>query len=187
MKDKAYLSGLLNNDDKVLRAIYKNFYERIRTFIIKNNGTSDDAKDVFQDALMVIYQKSQSPDFELSSSFYTYLYSICKLTWYAKRRKKSHQTVTILDETTLMDSDDIEQDLLNREMDKIYRDNFVQLNAFCQQLFRLVFLGKKMEEIAETLILKNKHTARNRKYRCSQELIQLMKKDERYREFKDLD
>ncbi len=182
MKDKDYLEGLLKSDDKVLRAIYKNFSSRISTHIQQQGGTPEDAKDVFQDALMIIFNKSQSTDFELTSSFYTYLFSICKLTWYAKKRKKSRQTVTISDDNALTDSQSIEQELLDRESDNIYRENFQKLGAFCQKLLRLFFEKKNMTEITKALQLKNEHTARNRKYRCSQNLKKLMEKDERYQE-----
>lgn len=182
MRDKDYLHGLLNRDDKVLRIIYKKFSGRIRSFIIKNGGTPEDAKDVFQDALMIILEKIKAPDFELKSSFYTYLFSVCKLTWYAKRRKKVNHTVTIPDDNTLIDQKNIEEELFNRELDNIYRENFSKLGTICQQLLRLFFVKKSMTEIAKLLDLKNEHTARTRKYRCREKLKKLITNDLRFKE-----
>lgn len=182
MQDKEYIKGLINQDNKVLRAIYKKFAGRISNFIIKNGGSPEDAKDVFQDALMIILKKVQSPDFELNSSFYTYLYSVNKLVWYNKSRKKYRSTVSISDDNTLKDSTSFEQALLEREMDNIYKDNFRKLGQLCQQLLKLFFVRKNMTEIAKLLNLKNEHTARTRKYRCRESLKKRMENDERYKE-----
>ena len=150
MQDNKYIEGLLRGDDKMLRAIYKNFSGRISNYVIKNGGSKEDAKDIFQDALMIILQKAQSPDFELTSSFYTYLYSVCKLVFYGKRRKKTNQTVTIPEDNTLKDTYSIEQELINRELDKVYRDNFSKLGLLCQQLLKLFFNKKKHDRNSAT-------------------------------------
>ena len=185
MSDKEYLAGLMRQDDKVLRAIYQNFAGRISNYILQKGGSPEDAKDVFQDALMVILEKVQSADFQLTSGFYTYLFSINKMIWYNKSRKKSRNTVTMPDDNTLRDNQDIEQAILNREMDNIYRQNFSKLGVLCQQLLRLFFAKKEMSEIAEQLELKNEHTARTRKYRCQEQLRKFMEADNRYQELMD--
>ena len=182
MQDEDYIKGLLEGKDEVLEAIYQNFAPRITSHILKNGGTREDAKDVFQDALMIIIQKAQSLDFQLTSRFYTYLFSVCHLTFQAKRRKKANQTVTIPDDNTLKDNFNIEKELANREMDNIFRTNFAKLGNFCQQLLRLFFDKKNMTEIAEKLKLKNEHTARTRKYRCQEKLKKLMENDGRFKE-----
>ena len=89
------------------------------------------------------------------------------------------------DDNTLKDKQDIEQAILNREMDKIYRDNFSKLGMLCQQLLRLFFVKKNMTEIAQQLELKNEHTARTRKYRCQEKLRKLMHADNRYKELRN--
>lgn len=185
MSDKDYLAGLIRQDDKVLRTIYQNYAGRISHYILQKGGSVEDAKDVFQDALMIILKKVQSPDFELSSSFYTYLFSVNKLIWYNKSRKKSRKTETIPDDNTLKDKEDIEQALLNRERDRIYRENFSKLGMLCQQLLRLFFAKKNMTEIAQQLELKNEHTARTRKYRCREQLRKFVEADNRYQELID--
>ncbi|MFK7946675.1 MAG: RNA polymerase sigma factor, partial [Saprospiraceae bacterium] len=176
---------LINQDDKVLNAIYQNFAGRISNYILQKGGSPEDAKDVFQDALMVVLQKVQSPDFEINSTFYTYLFSVNKMLWYNKSRKKSRSTVTMPDDNTLRDNHSIEEELINRELDNIYRNNFVKLGELCQQLLQLFFRKKTMIEIAAQLKLKNEHTARTRKYRCQKNLKKRMEADERYLEWRN--
>jgi len=182
LESNNYIKGLITNDSAVLKEIYKNYASRISAHIRANGGTNEDAKDVFHDALMVIYQKAQSPDFQLTSQFYTYLHSICHFIWDRKKKKKSNNSVTIEEDIGLIDVTNIEADILKREKHRIFKENFQKLGSFCQELLNLFFAKKSMEFIAQQLELKNEHTARNRKYRCQKELEKLVRSDIRYKE-----
>ena len=184
MDNETYIKGLREKDPNVLRAIYRNYAPRIERHVMGNGGSSDDAKDVFQDALMVLYQKVKASDFMLTSQFFTYLFSISHYIWDRKRKKKANQTVTIHDDDRLIDVDNIEQDIILRERHNVFRQNFMKLGIFCQQLLQHFFDSKNMKEIARLMGLKNEHTARNRKYRCQKKLEELLQADERYQELK---
>lgn len=184
MNDKNYIKGLLNHDSKILSAIYQNFAPRIQQHVVGKGGTVEDARDVFQDALMIIYNKAKQPDFELTSQFYTYLFGICRFIWDRKRKKKANNTVTIPEDNRYKSDSNIEQDIINRERHKIFQDNFSKLGTFCQQLLDLFHQKKNMIEIANQLNLKNAHTTRTRKYRCQKKLEDLIKSDQRFNVFK---
>lgn len=185
MQDKEYIEGLKRQDSRVLRAIYKDFAKPISQFIMKNGGSYDDAQDVFQDALLIILRKVQSPDFELTSRFSTYLFSINKYVWYDKARKKSRKNVTISEDEPLIDKSNIEENLLNLELEEVFEENFAKLGEFCQRILTMFFNKKSMTYIAEQLQLSNDKTAKVRKYRCSQKLKELVKADSRYTELKN--
>lgn len=180
-----YIKGLISNDNTIIREIYKNYLFRIEKHIISRGGTADDAKDVFQDGLMVIYNKAKKDDFELTSSFYTYLFGICYYIWERKRRNNSRvsELPESYEELKIFKLESVESDILYREKHKIFRDNFTKLGTFCKQILQLFFTEKSMNEIADELNLKNAHTARNRKYRCQKELEKLVFSDKRYEEF----
>ncbi len=184
MDNNTYIKGLQEKDPSVLQAIYKDFAPRIERYILRTGGTSDDAQDVFQDALMVIYHKVKDDDFVLTSQFYTYLYSVCHFIWDRKRKKMSNNTVTIPDDNRLINVDKVEQDIILRERHNVFRENFKKLGTFCQQLLQHFFDSKSMKEIARLMDFKNEHTARNRKYRCQKKLEDLVQADERYKELK---
>ena len=182
MENNNYIEGLLKNDNAILKKIYEDYSARIAHHIRQHGGTNEDAKDVFHDALIVIYQKAQSPDFQLTSQFYTYLHSIAHFIWDRKKKKKSNNAVTISEDFRLIDVTNIEEDILKREKYRIFQDNFQKLGSFCQQLLELFFAKENMEFIAQKLDLKNEHTARNRKYRCQKKLEELVRADARYKE-----
>lgn len=180
--NQKYIKGLLNNDSEVLRTIYVNYADRIKQHILKNGGTADDAKDVFQDALIVIYNKARNEDFELTSQFYTYLFGICHFIFDRKRKKKSNNSVTTDDFDGYISEHNFEQDIFTQEKYKIYQEHFLKLGVFCQKILEHFFAKKSMEEIAAILNLENAHTARNRKYRCQKELEKMIRADVRYSE-----
>ena len=73
-KVEAILSGIRDKDTNVLDFIYKSYYHQIKVFITQNQGSMEDAKDIYQDAMLVIYQKLQQNNLKLTCSFNTYLY-----------------------------------------------------------------------------------------------------------------
>ena len=56
----------------------------VQSLIINNNGTADDAKDIFQEAMIVLYEKARSGTFELSCQIKTYVYSVSRRLWLKK-------------------------------------------------------------------------------------------------------
>ena len=55
--DAELLNGLVTRDEKVLREYYELYYQSIRRFVLNNKGNEEDARDLFQDTLVVLYQK----------------------------------------------------------------------------------------------------------------------------------
>lgn len=82
------LSGIRDKDTNVLDFIYKNYYHQIKVFITQNQGSREDAKDIYQDAMLVIFQKLQHDNLKLTCSFNTYLYSVSRLLWLKQLEKR---------------------------------------------------------------------------------------------------
>ncbi len=64
--DEEIIQALRNNDDRVLNVLYKLYFGSINHFIITNSGSEDDAKDIFQEAVIVFYQNIKDQNFELN-------------------------------------------------------------------------------------------------------------------------
>ncbi|MFN0012903.1 MAG: RNA polymerase sigma factor, partial [Saprospiraceae bacterium] len=67
-----YLTAVRSGDRALLRQLRDELYPFVRGLVLKNSGTEDDAKDVFQDAVMVVYDKAGQADFTLTSRFSTF-------------------------------------------------------------------------------------------------------------------
>lgn len=177
-----YLDGLLSKNPKVVKAIYSEFAPRIQRMVASHGGTKEDARDVFQEALVVIWRKARVDGFELTSSFYSYLYGICFYTWQREKKKKDNNTVTLAPGTELKDNQDIEKELEISERRKLFKQHLDKMDDSCQRVLRIFFAGVKMQDIADKVGVDNEHAARNRKYRCQKKLENSILNDPRFRE-----
>ncbi len=178
----SYLKGLITKDEQVIRLIYQEFAPRIEAMVSQHNGNREDARDVFQEGLLIFWRKANTHDFELTSSFYSFLYGVCYFTWQRKRKKKANNTVTIPDSVELIDEADIQLELEESEKYRLYKDHFSALGPDCRKLLNLFFQELSMQEIASRLKIKNIHAARNRKYRCQKKLENSILNDPKYPE-----
>ena len=79
--DNEVILGILNHSENVLKRLYLAYFPMVLQLIINNNGNEDDAKDIYQEAIIVLYNKVKGGDFELSSKLKTYIYSVCRRLW----------------------------------------------------------------------------------------------------------
>ena len=117
------LKGLAQGDKQTIEIIYKDHYNLIQSLILNNNGTADDAKDIFQEAMIVLYEKVRSGSFELNCQLKTYLYSVSKRLWLKKLSANNRfvstgveleQTFPVEEEVEAHERRDAEFDMMER-------------------------------------------------------------------------
>ncbi len=69
------LLGIKQHDNNVLYFVYNKFFKDIKYYITRNTGDEEDARDIFQEALIVIYRQIKEQSLALTCTFKTYLYS----------------------------------------------------------------------------------------------------------------
>jgi len=179
--------GYKENDHSFFTAMYKEFYPSMERFILYNSGDEEDAKDLFQEALMIVFRKIRNDNFTLSCSFLTYLYSIVKNLWLKELRTRRNRGIII---NELEDIEDVDchvnfENEFNLNVEYfIFRLHFNQLSKSCKQILKMFFDKISYKEIAEVLNLKSGGVVRRRKYRCKEQLIITIKNDNRYIERK---
>ncbi|MEO7490643.1 MAG: hypothetical protein ABIU77_26235 [Ferruginibacter sp.] len=63
MTDSAIIEHLKHQRyTKAVQGLY-GIYPAVKKYIIANSGTKEDAEDIFQDALVVLYKKAHDADF----------------------------------------------------------------------------------------------------------------------------
>ena len=160
----------------------------IKLTITEINGSSKDAEDIFQNAILVIYKKTQNRELFLTVRFITYLEAVCKKMWYRQLKRKK-----IIDFNALDESDESEDFICNddnmhnimelTEKNSLYQKHFLILRKECQILLRMFYDEIKLKKIAEYFGLKNAHQAKKKKYRCKGYLLQSIKNDPLFCEF----
>jgi RNA polymerase sigma factor (sigma-70 family) len=177
------LNGIRRNDTIVLQYIYRNFYSKINFFIKKNSGDDDDANDVFQEAIIIIYRKLKANDLVLDCSFETYLYSVCRFLWLKQLDKRKIEKEKIKDNHEY--SDDIYDDGLEKVVDlneryRLYQKHFTNLGKDCQKVLQLYFDKVPLKNIAQIMGFKSEKYAKKRKFKCKEYLIKSIKQDLEY-------
>lgn len=181
-KDQLFIDGIANNNSLILKTIYQRYSHTIYNFIKDNNGSREDAKDIFQEGLMVIYKMTKKRKVELTSSFLTFLHSICRRLWWSKLRKRKHLVKSESIPPNIREENCVEQKYIDHERYEFYKEKMNTLPAKQRQVLELYMEGKKMKEIAAIVGLKSEAYAKKYKYKCKQLLLQSVAKDRRFGE-----
>ena len=72
------LKGILEGNERIIKFIYRKNLPAITNYVTSNSGSDSDAEDIFQEALIVIYQKLRDDKLILRASLSTFIFSICK-------------------------------------------------------------------------------------------------------------
>ncbi|MCE7995562.1 MAG: sigma-70 family RNA polymerase sigma factor [Roseivirga sp.] len=179
-REDTIVDGLRSGKKKTLNRIYKEYFPVIKDHILKNSGSVDDAKDVFQDAMMAIFQTVTDKDFELTCQFKTYLYSVSAKIW--KKRLRDHRP-TDLHTTSKIEQiaqEEIDDAVMKMERYKFYRKKFTELSEKCQQLLKMFLNGMDTKRITENLGFASIAYTKKRKYQCKEGLIRLIEQDPEY-------
>ena len=153
--DTRYIKALLNNDNPAIAEIYTRFSDRIARFVQANNGSADDARDIFQDALIAICRQARQPEFVLTCPFEAYLYCVCRGKWLNELKRRRRAVVTISEASGFNDMEGADMladaTLREEERDRLFRHFFEKLAAGCRQLLQLAWSGVSLQEVSVQL------------------------------------
>ena len=168
LNDTELLKGILVNDSNIIEIIYNKYFNSIFHFIRKNGGSIDEAKDIFQDAIMVLYDKVHFEDFKLTCQLKTFIFSICKNLW-LKKFNQSKKSIS-LDYTGMqLENENINiEPFLKKENDFLTMNKaLLKIGEPCKSLL-IAFYFKKldMQTISTDFGYTNADNAKNQKYKC---------------------
>lgn len=180
--DKALVEGLRKGDDKTLNYLYQNYFSTVKSYIVKNSGTEDDAYDIFQDALMVVFKKFQHNGVELTSDLKGYVFGVARKLWCNQLRSKKEVNTEM--ENDIIDDFELEK-LLEIPIEQIVQRAFLKLPEDYQKVLTMHLEGLDYDQIAQKMSYKSASYARRKKYLCKEELIRIIKSDPDYRDYED--
>lgn len=184
--DQKYIDALLTNDCVLLRELYARFSGTIKKMVLNNNGSLQDAADIFQEGLMALYVMAKDRDFLLSGPLEPYLYSICKNKWLKKIEKNNVLEVTKYSEQgnkefkVAMSEND---ESVHRERKKFVYKKLGELGNICRQLIILNITGIPLYEVADILDISYAYV-RRKKGECISLLVKMIKQSPEYEQLK---
>nr|WP_321232831.1 sigma-70 family RNA polymerase sigma factor [uncultured Psychroserpens sp.] len=170
------ITAIKANNSIALKEFYTSNYPKIEALILKNSGSQEHAKDIYQDAFISMWNNVKNESFtpQNDSALQGYLYQIAKNKWMDVLRSKRFKTTqSLTDERTLYlkQDENIEDDndgytkKLNTTMSA-----FKDLGQPCKDLLKTFYFEKKsLREIAFELNIEET-SVRNKKYRCMEKL-----------------
>lgn len=173
LTDADYLEGLRSNNHETLKALYKKFFGAVLKYVVTNSGSEQEAKDVYQESIIVLYQNVQKPGFELNCALQTYIYSIAKRLWLKQIGRQNHLVKLgnhESDESVNVGEELSEHERREKDFGRM-SESLEQLGEPCKSLITGFYLQRmNMDELAEKFGYTNADNAKNQKYKCLQRL-----------------
>jgi RNA polymerase sigma factor (sigma-70 family) len=142
--------------------------------VVMNNGTIDDARDIFQEAIIVLYEKTKSPGFELNCQIGTFLYAVSRRLWLKKLQQQqfsgdiemASEHISVEEDLELLEQKNQEFMLMEKSLQSIGEP--------CKSLLEAYYIQKKnMVDIAQYFGYTSADNAKNQKYKCLMRLKKL--------------
>ena len=173
-EEKILLQGLANENKTSIERIYREHYNMVQSLVVNNNGSTDDAADIFQEAMIVLFEKVKTGGFELHCQLKTFIYAVSRRLWLKKLNQQSRfstnsdsmeEVVSVDEDMEVHENRQNEFNLMEMAMNKIGEP--------CKSLLEAYYIQKKqMQAIAADFGYTNADNAKTQKYKC---LVRLKK------------
>ena len=173
ISDNDLVQQLKTEKSASFELIYKFYFPSVSNYVKKNMGNEDDAKDIFQEAIIVLLQKVRKTDFILTSSLKTYLYAIAKNLWL--KRLRDNKLISMLDfeekyAGNEIQTTDFEVNTILTKEEKV-ANWLTKITTYCQNILKAIFYyNEAMDSLMKKMGWKNKHVAANQQYKCIQQV-----------------
>ena len=166
--EQLLLEGLAASDKKAVETIYRENFNMVQALVINNNGSADDAKDIFQETVIVLYEKVRSGGFELNCLIKTFIYSVSRRLWLKRLQQQNRYSAPGDNmENVVAVEEDLEQHEQRNAEFEMMEKAINNLGEPCKSLLEAYYLQKQnMQVIAANFGYTNADNAKNQKYKC---------------------
>lgn len=174
-RENELLRGLADQDKAAIDQIYRNNYPSIEHLVLTHKGSTEDAADIFQESMIVLYEKSKDVNFSLQCQIKTYLYSVARRLWLKKMQQHYNRSVQLNDVTEFISA---EEDLMDHDHQQQRFQNMEtalqKLGEPCRSIIEAYYIkNQNMQEIATKFNYTNADNAKTQKYKCMVRLKKL--------------
>lgn len=167
----AWIKGLRNNDPAVVRELYAAHFHTVKHYVLNNSGTPDDAQDIFQEALTVLWLKAKEGRVQDNghADLGGYLFQVARNKWLDKLRTPAHKRMhMVVDEQTTL-AEQADEDGLEERIARL-RHVYAKLDERCRTVLDLFYYERKdLAAIAKRMGV-SEESIRTIKYRCMMKL-----------------
>ncbi|MES2730673.1 MAG: sigma-70 family RNA polymerase sigma factor [Bacteroidota bacterium] len=158
------------DNNRAFTFLYRKYFQPFLYFVRSNQGLEEEAKDIFQEGIIIFYKKAKQPTIPIEYPF-TFFFSICKNLWMEKARQKTNRERILKEITNLNDYHDDLDATLEEDKNKMVLVLLEKLGKGCQEILLSFYYEKRnMKEIAERMGLASEAVAKNKKMNCMNKL-----------------
>ncbi len=169
--DEYLIAGIKSDDEAIMEYVYRQYYPMVAHLVKNNRGNDTDAEDLYQEGLLVVFQKIRAG--EEIRFLKAYIYSVCRLKWLNLLRYKRRHAEQFIDnyEAIEVSFDDDEKEAVPYE--GALQQALAQLDETCRQLLLAFYFEKlSMEDIATRFQYSQANTAKSKKNKCMDRIRQ---------------
>jgi len=176
-QDAELLARIRGGDEEALVTLYALSRKPVVAMVVRNNGTTTDADDILQDALIVLWERVRSGRYEHTAKLETFIYATAQNMWRRKLARLRKERPTDLADDSLIAGDPSALDLLIESEEAALISNALnRLGEPCRTLLLLFYWEEaSMDEIAHRMGFSNAETAKSKKYQCKKALQAILK------------
>jgi RNA polymerase sigma factor (sigma-70 family) len=171
ISDKIELNG-------AILSLYRQYSDFVSSFLFNYGASQQDADDVFQETVIAFINIVQKDKFRMEASIKTFLVSVARNIWRneQKKRLRTDFREQRFESGRPQSEDGINEWINESEKKKQLRDLVYMLGEPCRKLLMLFYYENlSMREMLNYLPYENEQVVRNKKYKCLQQLTDLMK------------
>ncbi len=177
--DEELLAAIKSGRDvnPVLRFLYRQYFEGLRIYVEQNNGSHQDAEDIFQEVLVSFFELVKLDKFRGDSSIKTFLFSLSRNIWLNELKRKGRAQARELKYEKGKDDQapDTSVVIAGRESRRQVMEIVGRLGEGCKKiLLAFYYENLSMKEILAQTDYESEQVVRNKKYKCLKQLEQML-------------
>ncbi|MCB0560049.1 MAG: sigma-70 family RNA polymerase sigma factor [Lewinellaceae bacterium] len=165
---------LRTSREAAFEQLYEASFPQVARMVKAMGGEYEDARDIFQDALVILYEKAVEGRLDIQSSPSAYLMGIAKHLWLRQRRQNSH----LLALSELEQQIDIPEDFFQQpEKPSLRLFRFLAAaGRKCMEILQAFYYQRMpLPEIAEEFGFANTRSATVQKHKCLEKVREQVK------------
>ncbi|MEM1218730.1 MAG: sigma-70 family RNA polymerase sigma factor [Bacteroidota bacterium] len=183
-EDQKLLERLARSDRRAVKTVYDQVLPSVIHWVEENRGSEQDARDLFQEGMIVLFKKLQEPQFTLTCRLKSFLRIVCRNLWLTRLRDQKKFTGTELTDCEAYTLSEDTVDRLERsEEEQLFRKHFAQLTEKCRQILTWFFAKEPLAQIAAKLETSEQYI-KKRKFQCKEQLVKRIQADPIFAELK---
>lgn len=169
-------AALRANREQTLTRLYAQSFPAVRRYVQQRGGSAQDARDIFQDALVVLYEQAVSGQLVLTASATTYLFAVSRNCWKQELSRRNRQPATPLADDHAQLPDTLTADPDTPDLATVVSRQLAQLTTKCRTiLLAFYYFQQPLQQIAAEQQYGSVRSATVQKFKCLERLRNLVR------------